>query len=203
MSDDILTAEEREVVNGAPLYFDARIYGLLAIIDRLEKRVRAGELAVETLTRGLAECEVRALSRIPGANWAATYNRLSNPIYEPPAADLDTVIHPAGITKRMAREAAREAGEAAFGPTEYEPIDPAAVREAVHSVRGIPKWVKTEVYRCRYCGTEAIHIGNADGSSDTQCPKGCPGHFYFVKEYPLATGIDGIREAFEEAPYDE
>ena len=52
------------------------------------------------------------------------------------------------------------------------------------------------VWKCLYCGTEAIHIGTENGSSDTKCTRGCPGRFALVKEYPLATGLSGITEAF-------
>ena len=109
---------------------------LLDHAAHLAGRVKASDLAVEALTRGLAECEVRALSRIPGANWAATYNRLSNPVYVPP--DMDTVIHPAGITKGMAREAARDAGEEAFGHSAIRPDAIQAIREKYPGGKLVP-----------------------------------------------------------------
>ena len=56
--------------------------------------------------------------------------------------------------------------------------------------------VTAGVWRCEYCGREAIHIGNEYGSSDTNCPSGCCGRFAHVKDYPLATGLEGIKEAF-------
>ncbi len=58
--------------------------------------------------------------------------------------------------------------------------------------------IQAAVWRCCYCKAESIHIGTDSGSSDTQCPKGCPGRFSLVKKYPLATGLKGIKEAFEE-----
>ena len=58
--------------------------------------------------------------------------------------------------------------------------------------------IRAAVWKCHYCGTESIHIGNEAGSSDTKCPKGCPGRFTLIKEYPLATGKKGILSAFEE-----
>jgi hypothetical protein len=55
-----LGAEERRSVD---IYRGRGIADtLVAIIDRLEGRVRAGDAAVETLTQGLAECEVRAMA---------------------------------------------------------------------------------------------------------------------------------------------
>ena len=54
------------------------------------------------------------------------------------------------------------------------------------------------VWKCHYCGKESIHIGTDKGSSHTRCPNGCPGRFNLVKSYPLATGIEGIKEAFRE-----
>ena len=59
--------------------------------------------------------------------------------------------------------------------------------------------VHAGVWKCHFCGTESIHIGTAKGSTDTKCPNGCPGRFHLIKEYPLATGIEGIKEAFREA----
>lgn len=56
----------------------------------------------------------------------------------------------------------------------------------------------TAVWRCVYCGTESIQVGTDSGSSGTQCPRGCPGNFRLVKEYPLATSLKGITEAFNE-----
>jgi len=61
-----------------------------------------------------------------------------------------------------------------------------------------PNKIHAGVWRCEYCGAEAIHIGTDSGSSDTKCPHGCPGRFNLVKRYPLATGLDGIKEAFDE-----
>ena len=57
--------------------------------------------------------------------------------------------------------------------------------------------VKAGVWMCQYCKTESIHIGTERGSSDTKCVKGCPGRFVLIREYPLATGIHGIIEAFQ------
>lgn len=56
--------------------------------------------------------------------------------------------------------------------------------------------IKAGVWVCQYCRTESIHIGTEKGSSDTRCPKGCPGRFTLIREYPLATGLEGIKEAF-------
>jgi len=55
MTDDILTADERALVDN-PMGMPLR-----PIIDRLERRVLAGDVAVEILTKGLAECEVRVM----------------------------------------------------------------------------------------------------------------------------------------------
>lgn len=57
--------------------------------------------------------------------------------------------------------------------------------------------VHAGVWICKYCGKESIQIGDELGSSDTECPKGCPGNFSLVKRYPLATSLYGIIDAFE------
>jgi hypothetical protein len=59
------------------------------------------------------------------------------------------------------------------------------------------KQIHSGVWRCLYCGTESIQIGDELGCNNTSCPKGCPGNFKLVKRYPLATGIKGIKDAFE------
>lgn len=58
--------------------------------------------------------------------------------------------------------------------------------------------VQAAVWKCVYCGKRAIHIGvKGEGSTDTKCPNGCPGSYDLVKEFPLATGLDGIKWAFQ------
>ena len=58
--------------------------------------------------------------------------------------------------------------------------------------------IEAGVWKCNHCGKESIQIGTDSGSSDTICPNGCPGWFSLIKEYPLATGLKGIQNAFAE-----
>lgn len=66
-------------------------------------------------------------------------------------------------------------------------------------VVSIKRKIHAGIWKCAYCGRESIQIGTENGSSDTICPGGCPGNFTLIKRYPLATGLNGIMDAFKEA----
>ena len=75
--------------------------------------------------------------------------------------------------------------------------------DAITGGKGMSKSkISAGVWKCHYCGLRSIHIGTTSGSSDTSCPKGCPGRFHLIKEYPLATGLEGIKEAFAEVSHE-